>query len=460
MAENVVANSQDTNATNFIQPKCKACTEEVQKKEEEIADEQETPEVQRSSHLATYPDESNEGVASQLKSSKGSGHDFSNVRIHSGSAAVQMDQQLNAKAFTNGSDTYFDQGEYQTASTVGKKLLAHELTHVVQQNLSTKGIQRQEGDNEVGALPTYAESLALSQFSVNRDDYESLIVRALNRMSEQRAQRETFAPLILPMLVQMSRNPQWIDQFGNVRGGGAVSYTFPNTNVSLNLTLILDDGIPQTTGRFTHDASNGQIRLLVRRNSNADELAETLFHESLHLVAWMIRTHGPVFAQGIQGRAVRNLDISRHQQLVSTVASHLTPIVATVNVNRSSHISPDGLQRAAQFIVDEVIVRVETDVFMLTTGTVHGLLAEPDIGFLRNYLFNHSHVFRPSDASSLTTREHRSLIELVEILRSFYNNALRIRSNFGSNAASSQHQDAIEDIQNETYRGPLGGPRP
>jgi len=44
-----------------------------------------------------------------------------------------MNKELNAQAFTHGRDIYFNAGKYDPESTQGKKLLAHELTHVVQQ---------------------------------------------------------------------------------------------------------------------------------------------------------------------------------------------------------------------------------------------------------------------------------------------------------------------------------------
>lgn len=64
------------------------------------------------------------------------GADFSHVRIHTGSNAAQLSQELGAKAFTHGSDIYFNQGQYNPHSTEGKHLLAHELTHTVQQGAS------------------------------------------------------------------------------------------------------------------------------------------------------------------------------------------------------------------------------------------------------------------------------------------------------------------------------------
>ncbi len=82
-------------------------------------------------------------TATQQFMGNGFGTDFSHVKIHTDNRAVQMNRQLNAKAFTNGSDIYFNQGQYNPQSTAGKHLLAHELTHVVQQgNGTSKIVQR------------------------------------------------------------------------------------------------------------------------------------------------------------------------------------------------------------------------------------------------------------------------------------------------------------------------------
>jgi len=68
------------------------------------------------------------------------GADFSGVRVHTNSEADTLNQQLSAKAFTAGQDIFFREGEYSPDSGSGQEVLAHELTHVVQQNGST--IQR------------------------------------------------------------------------------------------------------------------------------------------------------------------------------------------------------------------------------------------------------------------------------------------------------------------------------
>jgi hypothetical protein len=61
------------------------------------------------------------------------GADFKGVRVHVGDEADRLNQSLNARAFTTGRDIFFRQGEYSPGSVRGKELLAHELTHVMQQ---------------------------------------------------------------------------------------------------------------------------------------------------------------------------------------------------------------------------------------------------------------------------------------------------------------------------------------
>lgn len=77
------------------------------------------------------------------------GRDFSHVRIHSDCSASVSAAQLKAFAYTVGSDIYFASGRFQPDHTEGRKLLAHELTHVVQQGGcgEIETIQRKKGPN-------------------------------------------------------------------------------------------------------------------------------------------------------------------------------------------------------------------------------------------------------------------------------------------------------------------------
>ncbi len=73
--------------------------------------------------------------------------DFSNVRIHTDQEAMQLSEELQARAFTNGHDIYFNENEFDTNTKDGKKLLAHELTHVNQQKGS--GVLQKLGVDDV-----------------------------------------------------------------------------------------------------------------------------------------------------------------------------------------------------------------------------------------------------------------------------------------------------------------------
>jgi len=61
------------------------------------------------------------------------GEDFSDVRVHTDSESDSLNQAVHAEAFTTGKDIFFRDGSYNPGSSDGQKLLAHELTHVVQQ---------------------------------------------------------------------------------------------------------------------------------------------------------------------------------------------------------------------------------------------------------------------------------------------------------------------------------------
>jgi hypothetical protein len=65
------------------------------------------------------------------------GHDFSGVRVHTDARAVAAADAVNARAFTAGSDIVFAAGQYAPLTRQGLRLLAHELTHVVQQRRAT-----------------------------------------------------------------------------------------------------------------------------------------------------------------------------------------------------------------------------------------------------------------------------------------------------------------------------------
>jgi hypothetical protein len=66
------------------------------------------------------------------------GADFGGVRVHTGGEAAQLNRALSAQAFTHGQDIYLGEGRYGPDSDAGKRLLAHELAHTLQQGASKR----------------------------------------------------------------------------------------------------------------------------------------------------------------------------------------------------------------------------------------------------------------------------------------------------------------------------------
>lgn len=166
--------------------KCTTC--EMKKAEEE---EEEVKTISRmpssSSDLVTN-DETAEEI-NNVRSSGGSsldvdtkefmesrfGYDFSSVRIHTGETAARSADSINALAYTVGQDIVFGEGQYQPSVVGGRRLLAHELTHIVQQNASntslSPAIQRVP---TIGVLP--ADFIGPPSASQRRASVSSSIV--------------------------------------------------------------------------------------------------------------------------------------------------------------------------------------------------------------------------------------------------------------------------------------------
>lgn len=133
-----------------LQRKCAACEHEeegqVQKSEAAAGGGSTSASPQLSSQI-----ESSAGKGSRMSTQTAHemqhkfGVDFSHVNIHTGASAVQMSKELGAQAFTHKNDVYFNAGKYNPGTSSGKHLLAHELTHVVQQGAAKEKSATQPG---------------------------------------------------------------------------------------------------------------------------------------------------------------------------------------------------------------------------------------------------------------------------------------------------------------------------
>ena len=89
---------------------------------------------------SALPDETRGMMESKM------GYDFSGVKVHTDATSDSLNRSVSAKAFTTGSDVYFSDGAFNPGSKDGQQLLAHELTHVVQQGGAAPKVQTDRED--------------------------------------------------------------------------------------------------------------------------------------------------------------------------------------------------------------------------------------------------------------------------------------------------------------------------
>ncbi len=109
------------------------------------------------------------------------GRDFSSVRIHIDSKAADTARSINARAFTLGQDVVFGAGEYSSGSSSGRRLLAHELTHVVQQSTNKNNIVRRKSPKTAAKLLT-KENIA-NMISLHIIDYREQVKSGIRNWS-------------------------------------------------------------------------------------------------------------------------------------------------------------------------------------------------------------------------------------------------------------------------------------
>jgi hypothetical protein len=134
------------------------------------------------------------------------GHDFSGVRTHTGSEASDLARSLNAKAFTSGRDIVFGTGQYSSDSSHGKRLLAHELTHVIQQ---TRGQinQGRKGERQKisGVTPSVNELIQRQIKDVNQAELASFFSQPEPALPKNILQKYLTAPQLMKIQYKVIR---------------------------------------------------------------------------------------------------------------------------------------------------------------------------------------------------------------------------------------------------------------
>ena len=140
--------------------------EEAEEEEEEKKKKKEEEEILQAKEIPSQTPEVTPNMEARINALRGGGqplpesvsaffeprfgHNFSHVRVHIDTKAAESARAVNALAYTVGRDIAFSAGQYAPATTTGKRLLAHELTHVVQQGYGAGGRIQRRGQKESG----------------------------------------------------------------------------------------------------------------------------------------------------------------------------------------------------------------------------------------------------------------------------------------------------------------------
>jgi hypothetical protein len=182
--------------------------ESVQRQEREDDELMMKPMVQRQSDggMAATPD-----LEASINQGRGSGQplansirepieqafgaDFSGVKVHTDAQSDQLNQSIQARAFTTGQDIFFRQGEYNPGSRGGQELIAHELTHVVQQNGSA--VQRESEKQARKIEPSEKAVLQRSDKNETEEEKEGVVV--MNKRDQLVVQDENQGELLIAL---------------------------------------------------------------------------------------------------------------------------------------------------------------------------------------------------------------------------------------------------------------------
>jgi hypothetical protein len=177
------------------------------------------------------------------------GYDFSQVKIHTDNAAAKSAQSINALAYTSGNNVVFNEGQYNPGTGSGNRLLAHELTHVVQQNtgkVRAKRIQREcltskPGTDEQPFTFKKGKKKMAAEFSdakgadsfIKKHSGENLVCHKITKGGET-----------------------VFKVFQKIKGGASTSTT-PTPSTTVQDEIFTDKEVERMKSFFIHNASDG-----------------------------------------------------------------------------------------------------------------------------------------------------------------------------------------------------------
>lgn len=203
------------------------------------------------------------------------GHDFSKVRVHTGAAAAQSAQEVNAHAYTVGHDIVFGAGQFVPGTSDGRRLIAHELTHVLQQS-GVSGI----GSGKLGTVhdPLLQRDLALQPTNPNAQEVNLTAQQIRDAINFNRRRYDAENTRLIQDVV-----------------GAPVTGTFDEETIRLIARYQDDFGLTPADGKVGPDTFD-QLTAELQAEGVDDQTCLTLFNVSDPAIPLNIRVAGPGLA--------------------------------------------------------------------------------------------------------------------------------------------------------------------
>ncbi|WP_456781882.1 eCIS core domain-containing protein [Bradyrhizobium sp. USDA 3315] len=213
------------------------------------------------------------------------GSNFSQVRVHTDEQAARLSAGMDAKAFTVGSHIFFGRGQYQPDRSEGRELIAHELTHTVQQGaVAQRSIQREEGDPSTWDRLTSAAGEVAAKALPNPGD---LALKAVGYV----------APSLVPIV---SRGPGGLIDWLKDKAMSAVQGMFTTLMAPVNVIAGAGQGLAAQFAPLVTSLQNAAGQIAKNDCGPIREAADRIDKAAERLITPVVATLQPIVA------AIRN----------------------------------------------------------------------------------------------------------------------------------------------------------
>lgn len=361
--------------------------------------EDEEEELLQTKELDGHTPEVTPSVASKIASMQGGGkplpaaeraffeprfeRSFSQVRIHTGGQAAEAARSVRARAFTAGRDIVFGPGAYAPESASGRRLLAHELTHVVQQGASQQITSSSAGQTTMQSCRTLMrepttpslETREETSLETHQKFLNNFLQPAVNRIgSVKTPYSEALHALYSAGLGQAQSSPLAPKQYAPENYTDEVEVTIGSLRKKILFTLMLYQD-PTSSVRAISTAIGDKAFIALNelsddaRHENLPGIEQTMVHEGMHVLSDLVTEANAGAAAGTPANAP-NLDLSRYSSQRQAIEKAVLPVITGAFIHE-----PDGVARhtdeqykvwaevTALNFVREAIVRVEAAIY-------------------------------------------------------------------------------------------------